>query len=441
MLILGENGENRLVLGDDKDNEPMNIEKLPLELLREILRAYISKGALLSSRWNYSRDRKADAKILLAKFRLLAVSRSWYRAGMDLVYEDVLLPDRRRARLFLDSMTFSDSSSVALGRLTKTLVLAGWKERSMEEGLGYRLKVDALQRLLGLCPNLLSFALVPDEHMPHQLHVSPRYLFPHPLNHPRIKSLKISLYALLKWRVSTFDGFANTLEEFTLDNRSIRVHESSSSFVRARSNVVWPTLTWLRVWDQNNACVEDIFSDERWSTPAQMPSLERMSLHLQRHPSITSFKLLTPLKYLAFLEEPDKWYHHSQTLPDFPTPDFLERLVGACPKLQHLVLGCNCPSVQLSSISHSVLKSIDIWFDAGVKDFLTAARKDWDSDGRIQVTIDAVFERCTNLKSFRFFEKGLLDTEAFVDLPATISPEKYGGSKDCDARRLSAARG
>ncbi|KAK1215959.1 hypothetical protein PQX77_021416 [Marasmius sp. AFHP31] len=417
MLVLGEDEENQLVLQDDKDNEPMNIEKLPLELLREILQTSIPKGALLSSL--YSHGWKENTKVLLAKFRLLAVSRSWYRAGMDLVYEDMLLPDRRCACLFLDSMTFSDKSSVALGRSTKTLVLAGWKERSMEEGLGYRLKVDALQRLLDLCPNISNFALVPDEHTPSLLHATPRYLFPHPLNHPRIRSLKISFYALLKWRISTFDGFANTLD-----------------FERARSDVVWPVLTWLRLWDRNNACVEDIFNDECCSMPAQVPSLEWMSLYLQCRLPITSFKLLTPLKYLAFLEEPGTWWRRSSTSPDSPTPDFFKRLVGACLNLQHLVLSCNRPSVQLSFISHSGLRSIDIWFDAGIKDVSTVARMDWDPDGRIQVTIDAVFRRCASLKSFRFFEKRLLDTEVFVDLPAAISPEKYSGSKDCDARRL-----
>ncbi|KAJ7723669.1 hypothetical protein B0H16DRAFT_1737112 [Mycena metata] len=307
---------------------------LPSEILHEIFDRTIPSEIMLNANLSCGPD-SPWCSSMVTKRALVLVCRSWYNAGIDLLYRTITIRRVPGIQALLSALV----ENPLLGGFVRSITIACFVPRT------YRATIHPdLTRLIRLCPALTSL-----NHLPP---FPPPKPFRFPALPSTVTSLKFALHEELSTVYATLQLYCGQLEEL-----SIRVVDDE---VFDALELDFPRLHTLHLTLGGNT-VTCKFS-ANWRTP----KLTHLTFHVStdlEHAQFLDFSyedLLRKhgrgLQYLAFPGVLPAGSMHNQHLP---VMDFAP-LLARCPGLEHVVLPADF-GLDPQSPTFPTIKWLDVW--------------------------------------------------------------------------------
>ncbi|KAG6916565.1 hypothetical protein DXG01_006336 [Tephrocybe rancida] len=311
---------------------PIVYHPLPFEILDMIFTRTVAPSFLLDSSI-IAGPQSAWSRARQMKLSLISVSRSWYAAGITLIYKEVVI---RRLNQIPGLLETLEASPLGLGVLVKQLSL------DMFVPSGYATSFSRhIQRIADLCPNLEGLILSSPCPLPAKVTL--------PKLHPTLKDLRVGAACS---SAEFFDLLQNTHENLT--SLSIHVHEPPEMFLTTKVYHL-PKLESLNIQIAYAGV-------ESWTQLGQildMPSLRRLRIELVSganadEQAVLNWNSMTEL-FITFCSG-----FESLTFLDI-NPGFRRKsgdmrgILNTCPNLKHLVI-YNGAELE----SHPTVKWVDV---------------------------------------------------------------------------------
>ncbi|KAJ7035210.1 hypothetical protein C8F04DRAFT_541791 [Mycena alexandri] len=311
-----------------------SLPALPSEILHEIFDMTIPSDIMLNASLSCGPD-SPWCSSMVTKRALVLVSKSWYEAGIDLLYRTITI----RRVPGIQALLFALAENPLLGGFVRNITIACFVPRT------YRATIHPdLTQIVQLCPALTSL-----NHLPP---FPPPKPFRFPALPSTVTSLKFALHEELSTVYATLQLCCEQLEEL-----SIRALDDE---VLDALELDFPRLHTLYITLGGDTVIQ------KFSTNWRMPKLKHLTLRVStdlehaQFLDVTYHHLLRKhgrgLQYLAF---PGVLPAGSIFNQPSPVTDFAP-LLARCPGLEHVVLpmyfGLNLDSPAFPSI-----KWLDVW--------------------------------------------------------------------------------
>ncbi|KAL0062343.1 hypothetical protein AAF712_010827 [Marasmius tenuissimus] len=422
--VTSEDQDDEIVLtaNSDLDNKiegpsHSRYPDVPHEILLQIFSFLVVPSKLLNFEFVITSD--VHERITVQKGSLLLVCKGWYNVAVETFYRDVSLLSVPQSLQFIESLeTSSDAGRQLLVKNLTIHALAPPVEEPMSASI-----VNVIRRIFHLCTNLskLSFFPIADrdglivssdielDYSP----VLPSALFP---SHFHLRELCLGSDAL-HYLSDYFIHCSHSLEVLEL-----WIASSAVSPALSVQDLEWPRLKWLRCcFYQSENSVEHIRSIE-FARSFKTTKLE--SLTLSWAPWLVGTRTENPFPVSSFIPLIEANRSQLRYLCIVGFRDWQSKrgsgiatILERAPRLEHLVVDARLFSDPAPGI-HPSLEYIDIWGGCSVTG---------EDAGRVEsggITLEIDETKFPSLKNIRMFDKALLATAAYADLPSIIPQGK-----------------